>query len=283
VDVPFEVRLAGAGGSSFGFTATSELDGASVSVDGQVIESGANTVPVHVAVPADAQVGTYAVTLLASASGDPDVIIHRQTLTSAIHNGGTVLRSGTMTFRVVAPPPEVEEPTQTPAPAPAPAPPPTPVPATSEPPLGAVPPAMPPAAPAAPAAARARLRLSLTPLPRKAHSGDYVSYLLVAQNAAREPARRTRVCQTLPAHMQFVRASRRLRFRGRDLCFDRSRLTPGDALATLVYVHVDTDAPAGLARARAVARASNSDRAEARARLRVLRRAAVPQRAPVTG
>ena len=40
VDVPFDVRLAGAGGAPFDLRATSNLDGASVSVDEQAIESG---------------------------------------------------------------------------------------------------------------------------------------------------------------------------------------------------------------------------------------------------
>jgi hypothetical protein len=227
------------------------------------------------------------VKLVATATGDPDVIIHRRATTAGAQPGGTEVRTGTMTFRVVAPPPPAaEQPKpQEPKPEqPAAANPPPAVPAPV-PPAASEPPA--PAAPVAPAVApgpgRAKLRLSLMPLPGRAHSGDYVSYLLVARNGARQAAERARVCQMLPAHVQFVRASRRLRFRGRSLCFDRRHLSAGGSVATLVYVHVDTDAPAGMARARAVARASNADRAVARAGLRVLRSPAVPQRAPVTG
>lgn len=278
VDVPFDVRLAGEGGASFGWSATTDLDGATVSVEQQAIEAGANPVDVAVEVPAGTPLGTYEVQLSATASGDPDVIINRQAVASGAQAGGTEQRTGAMTFRVVAPPPDEpasSEPPQSRVDEPAPAAG-TPLPV-------AAPPLPVPATPAAQRTPRAKLRLSLTPLPRRAHSGDYVSYLLVARNAARQAARRTRVCETLPGRVQFVQASRPARFHGRDLCFDRGRLAGGDSLAAVIYVHVDTDAPAGMARASAVATASNAGRARARAGLRVLRRAAAPQRAPVTG
>jgi hypothetical protein len=91
------------------------------------------------------------------------------------------------------------------------------------------------------------------------------------------------VCERLPARVQFVQATRRVTFRGRDLCFRRTRLGAGGSMAALVYVHVDTDARAGMAHASATATAANAHPARAHARLRVLRRAAPPHRAPVTG
>ena len=77
---------------------------------------------------------------------------------------------------------------------------------------------------------------------------------------------RTRVCETLPGRVQFVRRERRLRFAGRDVCFGRGRLAAGGSLAALVYVHVDTDARPGVARAPGPPRlAANADRARRRA------------------
>jgi hypothetical protein len=74
-----------------------------------------------------------------------------------------------------------------------------------------------------------------------------------------------------------------VRFRGRRLCFERERLGPHRSLVARVHVHVDTDAPAGQATALATAAAANADGARDAAALRVLRRAAPPRRAPVTG
>jgi uncharacterized repeat protein (TIGR01451 family) len=162
---------------------------------------------------------------------------------------------------------------------------PSPLPAVPTPsPVPAVPP--PPAplpVPAPPDAHRAVLGLSLSALPRRAYNGDYASYLVVARNRSRLAATGIRVCQTLPGRVQFVQATRRVRFAGRRLCFRHRRLASGGSVAALLYVHVDTDARPGMARARATATAANADVARARAQLRVLRRAAAPRPAPVTG
>jgi hypothetical protein len=132
-------------------------------------------------------------------------------------------------------------------------------------------------------APRARFRLSLVALPRHAYSGGYASYRVVARNVSHQPAVRARICERLPGRVQFVRASRHVRFAGPELCFGRRRLPGGSALTARVLVHVDTDARPGLTSARATATAANADRARARARMRVMVRAVAPRRAPVTG
>jgi uncharacterized repeat protein (TIGR01451 family) len=226
-----------------------------------------------VSVPADAVPGVYEVELTATAPGGSDVVIFKSGTAARAEAPAdrTQRRTGVMRFRVVATQPgddplaapPVTEQSRPPAS--------TPVPGTPE-----------PAAPVAPAP-RAVLGLSLSALPRRAYNGDHASYLLVARNRSRLPARGMRVCETLPGRVQFVQASRRVRFAGRRVCFREKRLSPGASVAALVYVHVDTDASPGMARARASATASNAERARARAQLRVLRRAAAPRRAPVTG
>jgi hypothetical protein len=134
------------------------------------------------------------------------------------------------------------------------------------------------------APARAKLRLSLAATPRRAYNGTNASYLVIVRNVSREPARRTSVCVTLPRMMQFLDATRRMRFRGRSVCFERlSRLRRGDSFAARVRVHVDTDAWTGVARAAASAVAANANRVRARAELRVLRRPDERRAAPVTG
>jgi uncharacterized repeat protein (TIGR01451 family) len=268
----------------FELDASTELAGAQVSVTSPLTEPEAdshNPVPVDVSVPEGTPPGTYEVVLTATAVGEGDVIIHKPR-GRKVRPGGVERRIGTMQFRVVAPPPPpvVDPPVQPPPHVPGdPAVPPPDVPVT--PPVVAPPPSLPPDE--VPQAKRARLRLSLVALPRHAYSGGYARYRVVVRNVSRVAAIRTRVCERLPASVQFVRASRRVRFVGRELCFDRGRLRGGRALAARVVVHVDTDARPGLVRARATASAANADRARARARMRVLRRPTPPRSAPVTG
>jgi hypothetical protein len=303
VSVPFSLQLYGTGGEGarFALSASSDLAGASLSV---ARSAGAGGSEVGVSVPAGTAPGTYRVTLEATAPADGDVIIHRVGAGRAAVRGGrkAVLRTakseaagverrtGTTTFRVVAPPPPhpdppppVEPPAPDPAPGPGPVPDPQPAPGPAPGPHPSPGPAEPPARGPGPAARRAQLRLSLAALPRRAYGGDFASYLLVVRNSARQAAHRMRVCERLPRRVQFVRATRRVRFRGRDLCFDRARLGGRRAITARVYVHVDNDARPGMAHAHATATASNANRARAAARLRVLRRVAPPQRAPVTG
>jgi uncharacterized repeat protein (TIGR01451 family) len=272
--VPFKLRFAGAAGAEFPLSASTELDGARVSLEHESIAPDADSdtrVDVDVAVPAGTPGGTYTVALTASAhSEDGGIVVTRRRAKVVAQEGER--RVGTMTFRVPGPPAHPD-----PAVAAAPEP---------EPRAPTVPAAAQPAAPEPPVAAvrsRARLRVWLSATPRRAHGGDHASYLVVARNASAVTARRTRVCQTLPGEVQFVQATRRVRFRGRRLCFGRARLGRGRSLVALVYVHVDTDARAGMAHAWATAAAANADSARARAGLRVLRRAAPPRRAPVTG
>jgi hypothetical protein len=289
VRVPFDLRLAGAGGDGvrFGLSASTDLSGASVALDADSVAPGGDSVTpvaVDVTVPAGAPAGTYRVDLDAVAPGDGDVII-RRVRAKAGAVGALEHRTGSMTFRVVdPPPPPPHDPDPDPGPREAP-PPPAVVPPAVVPPA-VVPPAGPVSGPPTVrphVARRARLRLSLSAVPRRAYGGDYASYLLMVSNTAREPAARTRVCERLPARVQFVGATRRVRLTGRSLCFAGGRLGAGRSLAALVYVHVDTDARPGMARARATATAANADRVRAAARLRVLRRATRPHRAPVTG
>jgi hypothetical protein len=287
VSVPFDLRFAGSAGDEvhFGLAATSDLGGARLAPGRETLVPGAdsgNPVAVRVSVPAGAREGTYAVKLTATAVGEPDVII-RKPVAGAARVPGTEERTGTTTFRVVAPP--REEPPVSDEP-PAPVPPveaPTPTPPVGVPPAVAPPAIAPPAVADAPAGSRAKLRLSLSASPRRAYQGAYATYLLVARNTSHEPAVRARVCETLPSTVQFVRASRRVHFAGRSVCFGRRHVSGGASLAALVYVHVDTDARAGMSRAWATAVAANADRARARAGLRVLRRAPAPRHAPVTG
>jgi hypothetical protein len=297
VRVPFDLRFAGQGGDGvrFQLAASSDLAGARAVLDRDVIEpatDSSSAVGVVVSVPAGTPPGTYAVDLAATASGPGDTIIHGAVRLA----GGVERRTGTMAFRVVAappPPPPLPDPAVTP-------PPPDPA-VVPPPPLG---PVVAPPAPASPAdsgagaplpgpvgappepprpAPRARFTLTMAARPRRAYTDAYAGYQVVARNVSHAPALRARVCARLPATVQFVRASRRMRFSGRELCFGRRRLAAARSLAALVWVHVDTDARPGMARARATATAANADRATARARLRVLRRAAAPRRAPVTG
>jgi uncharacterized repeat protein (TIGR01451 family) len=298
VRVPFDLRFVGAAGEPvrFQLAASSDLEGARVVLEEAALQpatDSSNAVGAVVSVPADTPPATYAVDLSATATGAGDPIIHTA--------DGVERRAGRMTFRVVAAPPSppVPDPVVVPPPPPdpviVPPPPPDPVPDSV---VAPPPPADPVVAPPLPVPApvhappehrqprpapRARFRLSLAARPRRAYSGGFATYTVVARNVSREPAVRTRVCETLPARVQFVRATRRVRFVGRDVCFDRRRLGAGASLATLVVVHVDTDARPGMARARATATAANADRAGARARLRVLQRVAPPRRAPVTG
>lgn len=297
VRVPFDLRLAGAGGEGarFGLSASSDLPGASVALDADSVAPGSDSVTpvaVEVTVPAGAPAGTYRVDLDAVAPGDGDVIIRRVRARAAAV-GSLEHRGGSMTFRVVDPPPPPSpphDPDSDPGPREEP-PPPAVVPPAVVPPAVVPPAVVPPAVPVSgpppavrlPAARRARLRLSLSAVPRRAYGGDHATYFLMVSNTAREPAARTRVCERLPARVQFVEATRPMRFAGRSVCFAGGRLGAGRSLAALVYVHVDTDARPGMARARATATAANADRVRAAARLRVLRRAAPPHRAPVTG
>jgi hypothetical protein len=300
VSVPFALPLAGAGVSDahFDLAASTDLAGARVDLSAARLSPDADTttpVATVVSVPAEAPVGTYTVRLEASVTGEPDVIIQSRQPLAAGGGGGTVRRSGTMTFRVVAPPhvdpPQVDPPAVKPPPVEPPAvePPPIESPRGPVPPATASPPAPAPAQPETPlppapsAPGRARFRLALSALPRRAYGGDSTTYLLVARNASARPALRARVCEALPRRVQYVDASRAVFFRGRSVCFDRRTIGPGESVVALVYVHVDVDAPAGMVRAHATAVAANADRARARAGLRVLRRAPAPQRAPVTG
>jgi uncharacterized repeat protein (TIGR01451 family) len=287
VAVPFDLRYAGAAvdAARFSLSASTDLDGGAVALSQEAIEPASdshNPVAAVVSVPEDTAPGDYEVTLTATAPGGSDGVIFRAgSLARAAAAGDrTQLRSGVMRFRVVAPqrrddPAPVETP-----PVKADDPPP-------EPPLPAAPPEPPVPGPPDPdparAAPRAVLGLSLAALPRRAYNGDYATYLVMASNRSQQPARGMRVCETLPGRVQFVQASRRARFTGRRLCFRRTRLPAGGSMAALVYVHVDTDARPGMARARATATARNASRASARAHLRVVRRAAEPRRAPVTG
>jgi uncharacterized repeat protein (TIGR01451 family) len=283
--VPFSVRMFGSGasGARLQLAASSDLNGAVLSLD-ESAEAGDAPVGVQVSVPTAAAPGTYSITLEATAPRDSDVIVHKGR--GKVAAGGE-RRTGTMTFRVVAPtPPPDPQPDPSPDPSPTPGPEPTP---GSEP--GSDPAPSPEPSPSETptptprphVARRAKLHLSLAALPRRAYGGDSASYLVVVSNASRNPARRTRVCERLPARVQFVQATRRVTFRGRDLCFRRTRLGAGGSMAALVYVHVDTDARAGMAHASATATAANAKRVRAHARLRVLTRAAPPHRAPVTG
>jgi hypothetical protein len=295
VQVPFDLRYAGApvDAAQFALSASTSLDGATVTVGRDALhpESDSRTaVEAVVGVPAGAAPGVYEVKLTATAPGGSDVIIFRTGGRGAAVRSGagsgadrTQRREGVMRFRVVAPPPHGDpDPTPPPA-APEPV---TPGPVTPDPikPDAAPPsPSVPVSAPPEPVVRRAALGLSLSALPRRAYGGDYASYLLVATNRSAFLARGMLVCETLPGRVQFVQASRRATFTGRRLCFRRTRLVPGGSMAAVVYVHVDTDARPGMARARATATARNADGAHAGARLRVLRRAAAPHRAPVTG
>jgi hypothetical protein len=298
VQVPFDLRYAGAAvdGAQFALSASTTLEGATVALGQDALHPESDShVPVEavVAVPVGATPGEYEVRVVAMAPGGSDVIIFR-TGGAALRSGAgagsdrTQRREGVMRFRVVAPRPH-GDPDPTPPPA-------TPEPVTPGPempapvPPGPVTPAEAPPAPSPPVSAppeppvrRAALGLSLSALPRRAYGGDYASYLLVATNRSAFLARGMLVCETLPGRVQFVQASQRASFTGRRLCFRRTRLAPGGSMAAVVSVHVDTDARPGMARARATATARNADRAHARARLRVLRRAATPHRAPVTG
>jgi hypothetical protein len=288
--VPFDLRFAGARvrGARFALAASGDLAGARFIVSQDQLEPGDdsdNPVAVDVAVPAATPLGTYEVNLTATVSGPDDPII-RKVRGARVVAGGTELRAGTMRFRVVAPPADPPPPpagARTPVPMSGP----VPVPMGASVPAPADPQPSQPSRPGRPSPrphrARASLRLSLAALPKRAHAGDYASYLMIARNRAAQPAVRTSVCEALPGRVQFVQASRRVRFSGRSVCIDRPRLEPGAVLATLVYVHVDVDARPGMAHARATATAANADRARAAARLRVLRRAAVVHRAPVTG
>jgi hypothetical protein len=296
VSVPFALPFAGLGvdGDHFDLAASSDLAGARVDLSEAMLSPAADStsqVAAVVSVPADAPLGTFTVRLEASVTGAPDVIIRARRPLAATGGGGTVRRSGTMTFRVVAPPHVDPPPVEPPPVEPPPVEPPPVAPPGIEPSPPVEPPAIPPApgppeiaaAPVVAAPGRAHLRLALSALPRRAYGGDNTTYLLVARNASARPALGTRVCEALPDPVQFVDASRAVFFKGRSVCFDRGRVGPGESLVALVYVHVDVDARAGMVDARATAVAANADRARARAGLRVLRRAPAPQRAPVTG
>jgi hypothetical protein len=280
-DVPFDLQLVGAGGEGvrFDLAASSELAGAQVTLGDDSLSPGSDShsaVPVRVSVPAGTPPGRYEVSLTATAVGDGDIIIHKARA-SKVEVGGVEHRTGTMAFRVVPrtpPPPPPGDPGEPPSePHEGPGAPPPPTQPGARPPVGA-----PPETPR-----RAHFRLSLLARPRHAYSGSYARYRVVARNVAGVAAVRARVCTRLPASVQFVRASRSMRFAGRELCFGRHRLAPGSALAARVVVHVDTDARPAVIRAHATATAANADRARARARLRVMRRALVPRPAPVTG
>ena len=270
VRVPFSLRLTGnwTDQAPLPLAASTDLAGATLELDHDTLEPHGDAerpVVADVSVPAGAAEGTYEVRLTASAVGEPDVIVYK--VGPAARVAGAEERVGTMVFRVVAPRPD-EPPATVPGPAPAAVP-------------GEVQPV--PAGQAVPAAPRARLALSLTAEPRRAYSGTYAGFLVEARNVSARPAMSTRVCQALPGRVQFVQASRRVAFRGRSVCFGRGRLGGGRSMFAIVYVRVDTDARAGMARASATARAANADRVGARAGLRILRRAAAPRRAPVTG
>jgi uncharacterized repeat protein (TIGR01451 family) len=297
VPVPFDLRYAGAAvdAAQFSLSASTDLDGASVALSRDALHPASDSdsaVTAVVSVPATATPGTYEVRLAATAAGGSDVVIFRagraeQVLARA--EDRTQRRAGVMRFRVEAPrhhdpdpaprhhdpdppPPVTPQATATDDPPPSPVPVP-PAPAPSE----------PPPVPRPPAVHRAVLGLSLTALPRRAYTGEYASYLVVAHNRSALVATGLRVCQTLPGQVQFVEATRRVRFAGRRLCFRHRRLASGGSVAALVHVHVDTDARPGMARARATASAANANLARARAQLRVLRREADPRPAPVTG
>jgi uncharacterized repeat protein (TIGR01451 family) len=281
--VPFDLQFAGTGGEAvrFELAASSELFGATLSLGDASLSPSSdshNPVSVDVSVPAGTPAGTYSVDLTATAVGEGDIIVTK-VRTSRVQSGGVERRVGRMTFQVVDPSP--------PPPDPEPEPPAGP----HEPPPVVVPPQVPDGTPPVgsprphphPRPRRARFKLSLVALPRHAYSGSYARYRVVARNASHVPATRTRVCTRLPATVQFVQASRPMRFAGRRLCFGRHRLSPGGHLAARVLVHVDTDARPGLIRADCVVTAANADRALARARVRVMSRPVVPRPAPVTG
>jgi hypothetical protein len=279
VAVPFDLRFAGSGGDAVAFSLGSP-DGTVSQQTLQPSSDSDSVVTVDVAVPADAAPGEYDVSLTATAPGEDDTVIHK-VRGARYHVSASQTRTGTMTYRVVAPspqPPAVD----------------APPPSVDPPPVVAPPAAQhtetPPPAPVpvhvpvdAPRAVRARLALSLTALPRRAYSGTNVSYLVTVRNASREPALRTRTCAQLPRVVQFVRAPAGVRFSGSRLCFSRRRLAAGAAAAARLVAHVDVDARPGMTRARATAAAANAGLVRARARMRVLRRPCPPLHTPVTG
>jgi hypothetical protein len=277
VAVPFDLRFAGSGGEGVAFS-LSASDGTVSQQTFQPASDSDSVATVDVAVPADTEPGDYDVELTATALGEDDGVI-RKVRGARLHIGGSQTRTGTMTYRVVAPqppvPPAVDPPSSPPAP-----PDPPPVQHTETPPPAPVPVPVPVGAPRA---VRARLALSLTALPRRAYSGTNVSYRVVVRNVSREPALRTRTCALLPHVVQFVRATAGVRFAGSRLCFDRRRLDAGAEAAAKLVAHVDVDARPGMTHARATAAAANAGRVRARARMRVLRRPCRPQHTPVTG
>jgi hypothetical protein len=264
VNVPFDLHFAGARGAEFELAASGDLPGARLSLEGATLAPEAdsdNPVSVRIEVPAGAAEGTYRVKLTATAVGEPDVIVQKRARKAV---AGTQQREGTATFRVVAPP--RQEPPPEPVP-PGPGPEPVhPVPAT--PPPAPVPgPAVPPAGPEprpVTLPARAKLHLSLSAMPRRAHNGTNASYLVIARTVSRVPARNVRVCVRLARMLQFLGTSRRARVRGRSVCFARiARLVRGNPFAARIRVHVDTDAWTGVARAIGGAVAANASRVRA--------------------
>jgi hypothetical protein len=283
VAVPFDVQFAGSGGEgvTFGLSADTGTLSQTTLVPGS---DSHNPVTVDVAVPPDTEPGDYEVKLTATAHGEDDTII-RKVRARRLHVGGVQERSGFMTYRVVAPAP-------TPPPTPTPTPPPAspseqpPPPVGQSPPVAGPPPAAPPPVPItvhAPRVTRAKLALSLKAVPRRAYSGTNVSYRVVARNVSRVAALHARVCAQLPPMLQFVRATRGVRFDGSDLCFGRGRLAPGARMGARLVAHIDVDAEGGMTRARARASAANAAAVHARARMRVIERPRRPQRTPVTG
>ena len=272
VSVPFDLRFAGSGGAGVAFSLAASEGTVSEQTFHPASDSD-STVTVDVAVPADTEPGDYEVSLTATAVGEDDILIH-QVRRARLHVGGTQTRSGTMTYRVVAPspdppeeppaePPAVDPPSTPPAPAD-----PTPVQHTEMPP---------------PVPVRARLALSLTALPRRAYSGTNVAYRVELRNVSREPALGTRTCAQLPRVVQLVRTTAGVRFAGSRVCFNRGSLAPRASATALLVAHVDVDARPGVTRAHATAAAANADLVRARARMRVLRRPCRPHHVAVTG
>lgn len=273
VALPFDLRFAGSGGDGVRF----DLASSAGTVSRQTLEPAAdseNAISVDVPVPAGTPAGVYEVSLTAAAVGEGDVIIHKARA-GRLHVGGVETRTGTMTYRVVDPPPPAP-PDPPVAPPPDPAPPQTETPPTPAP----IPVPLPVDTPRA---VRAKLALSLDALPRRAYSGSRVSYRVVVWNLSAQPAVRARVCIALPSQVQLVRAPSSVRFSGSELCFDRKRLRPGAAAAERVVVHIDVDARAGMTHARATASAANAVLVRAHARMRVIRRPCPPRHVPVTG
>jgi hypothetical protein len=277
VAVPFDLRFAGSGGDGVAFALTSP-DGTVSQQTLQPRSDSDSVATVDVAVPADAEPGEYDVSLRATAPGEDDTVIHR-VRGARFHVGAPQTRTGTMTYRVVAPSPQPSSDDPPPEP-PVVAPPPPQHPETPPPALVPVPVHVPVDAPRA---VRARLALSLTALPRRAYSGTNVSYLMTVRNASREPVLRARTCAQLPRVVQFVRATAGVSFSGSRLCFSRRHLAAGAAAAARLVAHVDVDARPGMTRASATAGAANAGLVRARARMRVLRRACPPRHTPVTG